>query len=75
MTATPANVLDGMRVIEGSAFVAAPLGGMTLAHRLPHSSVVARSNAQSSTELDACATRRDLQLGHPWALIVIAVEA
>jgi hypothetical protein len=41
------------------------VGGMTLAHRLPHSSVVARSNAQSSTELDACATRRDLQLGHP----------
>lgn len=27
----PAGVLDGLRVIEGSAFVAAPLGGMTLA--------------------------------------------
>jgi 2-methylfumaryl-CoA isomerase len=26
-----AGILDGMRVIEGSAFVAAPLGGMTLA--------------------------------------------
>lgn len=25
------GILDGMRVIEGSAFVAAPLGGMTLA--------------------------------------------
>jgi 2-methylfumaryl-CoA isomerase len=25
------GVLDGMRVVEGSAFVAAPLGGMTLA--------------------------------------------
>jgi 2-methylfumaryl-CoA isomerase len=24
-------VFDGMRVVEGSAFVAAPLGGMTLA--------------------------------------------
>src|ERR671932_1168343 len=24
-------VLDGMRVVEGSAFVAAPLGGMTMA--------------------------------------------
>ena len=24
-------ILDGMRVIEGSAYVAAPLGGMTLA--------------------------------------------
>jgi 2-methylfumaryl-CoA isomerase len=24
------NLLSGMRVIEGSAFVAAPLGGMTL---------------------------------------------
>jgi len=28
---TAHGVLDGMRVIEGSAFVAAPLGGMTLA--------------------------------------------
>jgi len=27
----PAGILDGLRVIEGSAFVAAPLGGMTLA--------------------------------------------
>jgi len=27
----PAGILDGMRVVEGSAFVAAPLGGMTLA--------------------------------------------
>ncbi len=27
----PRGVLDGMRVIEGSAYVAAPLGGMTLA--------------------------------------------
>ena len=26
-----APILEGMRVIEGSAFVAAPLGGMTLA--------------------------------------------
>ena len=25
------QILEGMRVIEGSAFVAAPLGGMTLA--------------------------------------------
>ena len=25
------NVLDGLRIVEGSAFVAAPLGGMTLA--------------------------------------------
>ena len=25
------GILDGMRVVEGSAFVAAPLGGMTLA--------------------------------------------
>ena len=25
------GILSGMRVIEGSAFVAAPLGGMTLA--------------------------------------------
>ena len=24
-------ILDGMRVVEGSAFVAMPLGGMTLA--------------------------------------------
>ena len=24
------GILDGMRIIEGSAFVAAPLGGMTL---------------------------------------------
>ena len=31
MTVSPANVLDGLRVVEGSAFVAAPLGGMTLA--------------------------------------------
>ncbi|WP_372789697.1 CoA transferase [Paraconexibacter sp.] len=30
MTQTP-GILDGLRVIEGSAFVAAPLGGMTLA--------------------------------------------
>jgi 2-methylfumaryl-CoA isomerase len=28
---SPRGVLEGMRVIEGSAFVAAPLGGMTLA--------------------------------------------
>jgi 2-methylfumaryl-CoA isomerase len=27
----PGGILDGLRVIEGSAFVAAPLGGMTLA--------------------------------------------
>ncbi|MCU1676728.1 MAG: putative dehydratase/racemase, partial [Frankiales bacterium] len=27
----PPGILDGLRVIEGSAFVAAPLGGMTLA--------------------------------------------
>jgi 2-methylfumaryl-CoA isomerase len=27
----PTGILDGLRVIEGSAFVAAPLGGMTLA--------------------------------------------
>ncbi len=27
----PAGILEGMRVVEGSAFVAAPLGGMTLA--------------------------------------------
>ena len=26
-----AGILDGLRVVEGSAFVAAPLGGMTLA--------------------------------------------
>ena len=26
-----AGILDGLRVIEGSAYVAAPLGGMTLA--------------------------------------------
>ena len=25
------NVLEGLRVVEGSAFVAAPLGGMALA--------------------------------------------
>lgn len=25
------GILSGMRIIEGSAFVAAPLGGMTLA--------------------------------------------
>ena len=25
------GILDGMRIIEGSAFVAAPLGGMTMA--------------------------------------------
>ena len=25
------GILDGLRVIEGSAYVAAPLGGMTLA--------------------------------------------
>lgn len=28
---TTAGILDGLRIIEGSAFVAAPLGGMTLA--------------------------------------------
>lgn len=28
---TAAGILDGLRVVEGSAFVAAPLGGMTLA--------------------------------------------
>jgi 2-methylfumaryl-CoA isomerase len=28
---SPVGVLDGLRVVEGSAFVAAPLGGMTLA--------------------------------------------
>src|SRR3954454_2728116 len=27
---SPVGVLDGLRVVEGSAFVAAPLGGMTL---------------------------------------------
>jgi 2-methylfumaryl-CoA isomerase len=27
----PKGVLSGMKVVEGSAFVAAPLGGMTLA--------------------------------------------
>jgi 2-methylfumaryl-CoA isomerase len=31
MSAQAMGVLDGMRVVEGSAFVAAPLGGMTLA--------------------------------------------
>jgi 2-methylfumaryl-CoA isomerase len=31
MTPPSPGILDGMRVIEGSAFVAAPLGGMTLA--------------------------------------------
>jgi 2-methylfumaryl-CoA isomerase len=31
MTPSPAGPLAGMRVVEGSAFVAAPLGGMTLA--------------------------------------------
>ncbi len=31
MSAGTNGILDGMRVIEGSAFVAAPLGGMTLA--------------------------------------------
>jgi 2-methylfumaryl-CoA isomerase len=31
MTSVAPGVLSGMRVIEGSAFVAAPLGGMTLA--------------------------------------------
>ena len=25
------GILDGLRIVEGSAFVAAPLGGMTLA--------------------------------------------
>ncbi len=30
MTASP-GILDGLRIVEGSAFVAAPLGGMTLA--------------------------------------------
>ena len=30
-TAMTMGILDGMRVVEGSAFVAAPLGGMTLA--------------------------------------------
>ncbi len=29
--AAPAGILSGLRVVEGSAFVAAPLGGMTLA--------------------------------------------
>ena len=28
---TWSGILDGLRVVEGSAFVAAPLGGMTLA--------------------------------------------
>ncbi len=28
---SPKGILDGLRVVEGSAFVAAPLGGMTLA--------------------------------------------
>jgi 2-methylfumaryl-CoA isomerase len=28
---SPGGILEGMRVVEGSAFVAAPLGGMTLA--------------------------------------------
>lgn len=28
---SPAGILDGLRIVEGSAFVAAPLGGMTLA--------------------------------------------
>jgi 2-methylfumaryl-CoA isomerase len=27
----PVGILDGLRVVEGSAYVAAPLGGMTLA--------------------------------------------
>jgi 2-methylfumaryl-CoA isomerase len=27
----PSGILDGLRIVEGSAFVAAPLGGMTLA--------------------------------------------
>jgi len=27
------TILEGMRVVEGSAFVAAPLGGMTLAQQ------------------------------------------
>jgi 2-methylfumaryl-CoA isomerase len=31
LTGKEIGVLDGMRVVEGSAFVAAPLGGMTLA--------------------------------------------
>ena len=31
MSGEETGVLDGMRVVEGSAFVAAPLGGMTLA--------------------------------------------
>jgi 2-methylfumaryl-CoA isomerase len=31
MTMADKGILDGMRVVEGSAFVAAPLGGMTLA--------------------------------------------
>ena len=31
MSSEETGVLDGMRVVEGSAFVAAPLGGMTLA--------------------------------------------
>jgi 2-methylfumaryl-CoA isomerase len=30
-TTTKPGILDGLRIIEGSAFVAAPLGGMTLA--------------------------------------------
>ena len=31
MSGEETGVLEGMRVVEGSAFVAAPLGGMTLA--------------------------------------------
>ncbi len=31
MESSRERILDGMRVVEGSAFVAAPLGGMTLA--------------------------------------------
>jgi crotonobetainyl-CoA:carnitine CoA-transferase CaiB-like acyl-CoA transferase len=33
------GILAGMRVIEGSAFVAAPLGGMTLAQISTGSSI------------------------------------
>jgi hypothetical protein len=51
------------------------LGGMTPAVPAPHSTVVARGNALSSAELGARATRRDLPLWHPWALVVIAVDA
>ncbi len=35
MSELPDGVLEGTRVVEGSAFVAAPLGGMTLAQPGP----------------------------------------